>query len=126
MEQLENYRFEDVHEFIGFYAQKLLEEGRKVKTTNERNEGTLKAGLTEKSQQFMGFRNPHAVIFNLPHFTTNSYWLIGEFIIEMLALNPPIMAKYSPTTINESYTLLPSAHLEYTYGGTWRQSRQLE
>lgn len=126
MERLEHYKFEDVHEFIGFYAQLLLEKGRVVKTTNNKNLGTLKEGLVEIPFQFIGFKNYQKILFNLPSFKCNPYWMVGEILSEMLALNPPIMARYSPTTIEESYNLLPSGHLEYTYGDAWRFSRQLD
>jgi thymidylate synthase len=118
--------FENTHDFLKYYLTKLKEKGRVVKSVNPDNAGTLKEGLIELPHQFFCIADPSATIFNLDTFKTQPWWMVGELLTEFLNINPPIMNKYRPDLIEQSYKLTESGRALYLYGSRWTEFNQLE
>ena len=119
-------RYDDVHHFLADKGAELLAKQVEVKTTNAGNAGTLKDTLFELPHQFFVISCPAKTVFNLPHFKTIPWWLVGEFLTEFLALNPPLMTRYREDIIKESYSLMADGTTEYCYGSRWAEFNQLD
>lgn len=128
MELIESYNFTDVYDFLRHYSINFLKLSKQktIKTNNKRNIGTLKEELVEIPHQFFGIKNPTKIIFNLKNYNTRAWWLVGEILTDFLVLNPPLMSKYRPDIIQESYKLNPQGFVTSLYGGRWFESNQFE
>lgn len=118
--------FENIYEFLKYYSNELVKQGDVVDSTNPKNVESLKSRLIEMPHQFFSINNPRQIILNLPTFRAQPWWLVGEILTEFLALNPPLMAKYRPDIIEQSYKLTPQGTCEYLYGTRWENYSQIE
>lgn len=118
--------YKNIYELIKVKFPELLQEGKKITSTNSNNANTLKEELIELPHQFFCIEDSAATILNLPSFKTHPWWMCGELLTEFLALNPPIMNKYANETIEQMYKLTPQGTCEYCYGVRWGNFNQLE
>ena len=118
--------YANIYDLMKVKMAQLKEEGINIKSNNEVNKGTLKEDLIELPHQFFKIENSSATILNLPSFRTQPWWMAAELLTEFLALNPPLMNKYSPDTIESMYKLTPQGTCEYGYGTRWANWNQIE
>ena len=118
--------YENVYHMLKDKTKLLYNASGKVISTNSENVGTLKENLTELPHQFFSIKDPTSIIFNLPSYKTQPWWLVGELLTEFLNLNPPLMNKYRADLIEDMYSLTPQGTCEYLYGTRWAEHNQLE
>src|SRR3990167_10191821 len=98
--------FMNAHDFLEKKIRELLLEGVNVKTSNEKNKGTLKDELIELPHQFFCIEDPCQTVFDVEGFKTQPWWMVAEILTEFLNLNPPLMMKYRDDLIKSSYILM--------------------
>jgi len=118
-------KYIDANDFLLNKGKELIEDGKIVKTTNYKNKGKLKNLLYELPHQFFMIENPSATIFDINGFKTTPFWMASEILTEFLNKNPPVMTKYSKEIIHQSYDILETGDIEYSYGARWKEWNQI-
>lgn len=118
--------YNNVHDFLRVKMSQLKQQGNAVRTTNADNVDTLKDRLYELPHQFFAINNPQQTLFNLPSFKTQPWWFVGEILTEFLNINPPVMSRYRPDLIEQSYKLTEQGVCEYLYGTRWAEHNQID
>lgn len=118
--------FGDVHEFLQHKLEQFHEQGKRIRSANDSNAGTLKEELIELPHQFFAITDPTKTVFNLDTYKTQPWWMVGEILSEFLNLNPPLMTRYRPDLIDNSYKLTAQGTVEYMYGNRWAEHNQIE
>lgn len=83
-----------------------------------------KKELIELINQFHSVPTTQIVVTGETH-KAHPFWVIGEIMTEIFGLNPPIMTKYKPEIIENSYKLKPDKRVCYSYGERWAEHNQL-
>ncbi|HLD91034.1 MAG TPA: thymidylate synthase [Patescibacteria group bacterium] len=118
--------YDNAHEFLKDVVSKFKSLDKSIESTNSKNVNTIKSELLELPHWFFSIKNPAQTIFNIDTYKTIPWWMIGEILSEFLNLNPPIMSKYRPDLIEDSYKLTRQGTAEYMYGSRWSEHNQIE
>ena len=97
----------------------------KIISTNSQVKDSYKEEIVELTQQFYEIENANDLMINNSVLKQHSFWAISELMTEILAINPPIMDKYSPQIMEWSYNLKPNRKARYLYGCRWEEFDQL-
>lgn len=115
--------FESFDESSRYFAE-LLADGNRVASQNTVNQGTYKDEIVELRN--VNYSIPGGrVLSSNPHHSPTMFWAISEGLSEILNLPRPIMERYLPAKMDESYKITPDRMPCYSYGMRWKEHDQL-
>ena len=120
-----NLYFKDINSATRHFIAMFQELGNNVKSINQKNQTTYKKEIVEIRNIFYTIKNPKACIVSFENNVPNRLWTMCELLTEFLNLNPPIMIKYFPKTLINSYDMLEDGTVSYTYGSRLQEYHQL-
>lgn len=118
--ELEFESFDEASLYFG----ELLQDGAQLASINKANENTYKREIVELRN--VSFSIPGGkVLSENPYHKPFPFWAISESLSELLNLSRPIMERYDPSRMDESYVMTPDRMPCYSYGERWHVHNQV-
>lgn len=116
--------FESFNEFLNYLRQD-IQTWPEYNRTENGQQRDYKNSIKERTQFFYTIKDATNIIATNKTFYQYPFWVVSELLSEIFALNPPIMYKYKPETIEWAYKIKVDKSTEYAYGRRWQEWNQL-
>ena len=117
----DNFVFSSIDELLLTLFNEVDSKGKEY----SRDKKDYKNKIKELTQVFYCLENGNNIFSFSKDINQTAFWSISEFISEILAIDPPIMDRYSPEILEWSYSLRPNRKARYMYGNRWNEHDQL-